>query len=241
MVELWHEWNSGHSFKVRVVLAEKRVEWVDRRVELLKFEHLQPGYLKLNPKGVVPTLVHDGRVITESSFICEYLDKRFDGPRLMPAGVADRERARDWLRYYDETVHPAIRAASFELLYRPVLSTVPKADLEAAMHNHPDPARAKAFIAAAADKKTDLDALKRATAQFVSVTERIGMSLAGRAWLSGGEFGLADVALSPFVDRLEQLHMSDLWGRAPATLEWRRRILGRPSVMRARGPVDPGG
>jgi len=41
MIELWHEWNSVQSFKVRVVLAEKDIEWTARRVELLKFEHLR--------------------------------------------------------------------------------------------------------------------------------------------------------------------------------------------------------
>ena len=65
MIALWHEWNSVQSFKVRVVLAEKEIPWIEHRVELLKFEHLQPQYLSLNPNGVVPTLVHDGRVVFE--------------------------------------------------------------------------------------------------------------------------------------------------------------------------------
>jgi glutathione S-transferase len=60
MIELWHEWNSVQSFKVRVVLAEKDLQWTARRVDLLKFEQLQPDYLHLNPNGVVPTLLHDG-------------------------------------------------------------------------------------------------------------------------------------------------------------------------------------
>ena len=60
MLELWHEWNSVQSFKVRVVLAEKDLAWTEHRIELLKFDHLQPQYLSLNPNGVVPTLVHDG-------------------------------------------------------------------------------------------------------------------------------------------------------------------------------------
>ena len=93
MLELWHEWNSVHSFKVRVVLAEKRLDWVERRLELLKFEHLRPEYLRLNPNGVVPTLVHDGRVVLESSVICQYLDEAFPARALMPADPAGRARA----------------------------------------------------------------------------------------------------------------------------------------------------
>jgi glutathione S-transferase len=66
MIELWREWNSVQSFKVRVALAEKDLERTALRVELLKFEHLQSEYLCLNPNGVVPTLVHDGKVVLES-------------------------------------------------------------------------------------------------------------------------------------------------------------------------------
>jgi len=85
VLELWHEWNSVHSFKVRIVLAEKKLAWTERRVELLRFEHLRPEYLRLNPNGVVPTLVHDGRVILESSLICQYLDETYPDPALLPA------------------------------------------------------------------------------------------------------------------------------------------------------------
>jgi glutathione S-transferase len=41
------------------------------------FDHLQPQYLSLNPNGVVPTPVHDGRVMLESCVICQYLDETF--------------------------------------------------------------------------------------------------------------------------------------------------------------------
>ena len=80
MLELWHECNSVHSFKLCVARAEKKLDWTGHRLELLKFEHLQPDYLRLNPNGVVPTLVHDGRVILESSVICQYLDEAFPEP-----------------------------------------------------------------------------------------------------------------------------------------------------------------
>src|SRR3954465_10252963 len=117
MLELWHEWNSVHSFKVRVVLSEKGLAWADRNLELLNFEHLRPEYLRLNPNGVVPTLVHDGRVVLESSIICEYLEDAFPAPALLPSDPYGRARARVWLKHFDEVVHPAVRKASFELLY----------------------------------------------------------------------------------------------------------------------------
>ena len=66
--------------KVRIVLAEKGLEWEKRHVSLPDKENLKPDYLKLNPLGVVPTLVDDERPIIESSIICEYLEDKFPDP-----------------------------------------------------------------------------------------------------------------------------------------------------------------
>ena len=75
MLELYNFPMSTCSQKVRIVLAEKGLDWVDHRIE--SGDHLKPGYLQLNPNGVVPTLVHDGVPIIDSSVICEYLDEVF--------------------------------------------------------------------------------------------------------------------------------------------------------------------
>ena len=77
MIDLYHAPQSTCSQKVRICLAEKGLEWIDHRVNLAKNENLTPEYLALNPNGVVPTLVHDGEPIIDSSVICEYLDEVF--------------------------------------------------------------------------------------------------------------------------------------------------------------------
>ena len=77
MLELYNTPHSTCSQKVRICLAEKNLEWTDRHVNLATKEHLAPAYLKINPNGVVPTLIHDGAVITDSSVICEYIDEVF--------------------------------------------------------------------------------------------------------------------------------------------------------------------
>lgn len=229
MLELWHEWNSVHSFKVRVVLAEKRLDWTGRRIELLKFEHLRPEYLKLNPNGVVPTLVHDGRVILESSVICQYLDEEFPEPALLPADPYGRARARAWLKYFDEVVHPAVRAASFQLLYRPLLSALPRVELMARLAAHPDPARARAFLDAPAD------GLERAEGVFKAAIQRIESALEGE-WLVGSSFCLADIAMASFAERLAHLRMEKLWEPYPRTRAWSAAVLAKASVLASRAP-----
>ena len=73
MIMLYHHGSSVCAAKVRLVLAEKSVPWDGIYVDILRGDQFDPGYVKLNPKAVVPTLVHDGKVIVESSVICEYL------------------------------------------------------------------------------------------------------------------------------------------------------------------------
>ena len=89
MLELYNFPPSTCSLKVRICLAEKGLEWVDHRLDSRDGDHLKPEYLKLTPNGVVPTLIHDGNVIIDSSVICEYLDEVFPEIRLTRALRAD--------------------------------------------------------------------------------------------------------------------------------------------------------
>ena len=67
MITLYHHGSSVCAAKVRLVLAEKSVPWDGIYVDILRGDQFDPGYVKLNPKAVVPTLVHDGKVIVEST------------------------------------------------------------------------------------------------------------------------------------------------------------------------------
>src|SRR2546430_17589419 len=82
--------------RVRAVLLEKGLEWTTRFVDLTKLEQKRPEYLKLNPNGVVPTLVHGDRVVYESNVITEYLDDVFPSPRLYPTEAWERAQAKMW-------------------------------------------------------------------------------------------------------------------------------------------------
>ena len=72
MLELYHEFTPVCAQKARLTLAEKGLEW-ESHVMALNGDRLEPAYLRLNPNGVVPTLVHDGNVIVESTVIMHYL------------------------------------------------------------------------------------------------------------------------------------------------------------------------
>jgi glutathione S-transferase len=101
MLELYNFAESTCSQKVRLCLAEKCLDFIDHRVDYSIREQLSAAYLKLNPNGVVPTLLHGGEPIIESSVIVEYLDEVFPDPPLSPEGPVGRAKMRAWLRYID--------------------------------------------------------------------------------------------------------------------------------------------
>src|ERR1700678_2152497 len=107
MLDLYHHGSSECAGKVRFALAEKELEWQGHYLDLLKGDQFDPAYMKLNPKAVVPTLVHNGVVITESTVICEYLDEVFPRPPLKPVTAANRQRMRLGTKAIDDDRPPA--------------------------------------------------------------------------------------------------------------------------------------
>ncbi|MBT5536631.1 hypothetical protein HOK31_26445, partial [Candidatus Poribacteria bacterium] len=125
------------SQKVRFCLAEKGLEWKDTILDSRKSEQLQPEYLKLNPNGLVPTLVHDGNVIIDSSVILEYLDEVFPEIAMVPTDVVKRAWCRKWLRYFEEIPTPAIRYPSFQNFLIRSFEKLNPEEFETAAKNRP--------------------------------------------------------------------------------------------------------
>jgi len=84
-VHLFHFASSSCSQKTRIVLNLKGIDWVSHPINLLKAENYNKWYLGINPRGLVPTLVHDGDVHIESNDIVRYLDDCFETPKLIPS------------------------------------------------------------------------------------------------------------------------------------------------------------
>ena len=112
-LELYGAPQSTCSQRVRFVLHAKGLAFEERRLDLFSGDQLQPAYLKLNPNGLVPTLVHDGAPVIDSSVIMEYLEEVFQGGRaLVPADPVERARMRALIRFIDEVPTPAVRVPS---------------------------------------------------------------------------------------------------------------------------------
>jgi glutathione S-transferase len=234
MIELYHYSFSTCSQKARLVLAEKGLEFVSHEINLIAGEQHDPAYVKLNPKHVVPTLVHDGRVLVESSLIIRYLDDVWPDPALRPRDAFGRYMVDLWIKHADEAVHPAAATVTYALGPRNVLLQQPAEVRERNLAAIPDPA-ARAKRRSVLEHGVRAPEFAEALGAFLEMLDGMEAELVGQSWLSGERFGLADATLLPYVLRLEHLAMDPLLESVarPRVADWLARVKSRPSFATA--------
>src|SRR5262245_13112056 len=203
---LHHAWRSSASRRVRLCLEEKGLKYEGHIVDLSKMEQHSPEYLKINPNGVIPTLIHDGRALYESGTICEYLDEVFPEPPLRPADAWGRAAMRNWIRYADERI---INLVIFNWRYgaQQVAQQWSDAELEEKVKKIPSKERQEAWRRVARRPYTEGERAEART-KLVLMLDRMEATLEGKpvesAWLAGERYGIADIALVPFIKRIDE-------------------------------------
>ena len=233
MLELYHYGDSLCSMKARLCLFEKGVKFTSHFVDLMHWEHLTDEYRKLNPNSVVPTIVHNGTPIIESSVINQYIDEVFNGPVLTPEDPIKRAQMRVWCKVQDDVIHPAIQKPTFNLLVKPILAKKSDEELDNWLNTHPLEKSRKLFRGAARGPVNE-EALEEAKNQFKFVFEKMECALEGNDWLCGSQFTLADIAYAPAIDRLEQCNWFELFNNYPNILEWCAKIRERDAFKQMR-------
>ncbi|HJW26986.1 MAG TPA: maleylacetoacetate isomerase [Rhodocyclaceae bacterium] len=94
MLKLYGYFRSSATYRVRIALNLKGIPYETVPVHLVQGEQRAPGYLAVNPAGLVPALDDHGRIITQSLAIVEYLDELHPRPPVLPGAAADRARIR---------------------------------------------------------------------------------------------------------------------------------------------------
>ena len=235
MLELYHHGSSVCAAKVRFALAEKNVA-VDKMhyIDILKGEQFTDEYLKINPKAVVPSMVHDGQIINESTLICEYVDEVFPGHSLKPESALSRVAMRTWTKAVDEQLHPACGELTFVSCHRNIIMRLPKEKLEEFLASTPDQSVTNKWK----ERKQeivrmgfDAPGIDHTIRLYDSYLKKMDETLANQQWLAGDSFSLADIGLTPYVNRLDMLSMSGMWegGRFPKVTEWFERIKAMPN------------
>jgi glutathione S-transferase len=233
-IELYHTSHSTCSQKVRLTLAEKGLpernkDWIEHDVDLNKFQQLSPEYIKINPNGVVPTLVHDGKPLIESSAILEYLDEVIPEPSLVPADSIGRAKMRAWMRYIDEVPTAAVRVPTFANIIAPMRFTN-VTDTDFSTHVDRLPLR-KQFYQRMTQKGFGNAEIEYALSQIRQTCDRIEQALSddGGPWIMGKQFTLVETQVTPLIDRMEDLGYGDIWSDLPKMGDWFERVKQRPS------------
>jgi glutathione S-transferase len=211
MLTLYDFGNSVCCQKVRITMRAKGLDWKSVKVDLFKAEQYDPKYLKLNPKGVVPTLVHDGKAIIESTLICEYIDEAFPEPPLKPADPWLRARMRLWSKMVDEGLFEGVTELSFSAMFRERMRNMSEEIRQRRFRNIGDPRRRDRFIST-----YELGVRSPFVVHGIAAYERAFKMLEDTLaetgpWIVGANASLADISLMPFAARLDYLGLLDLW------------------------------
>ena len=173
-----------------------------------------PEYLALNPNAVVPTMIHNGRVLIESSIIIVYTDEAFDGPSLRPDTAIGRAQVAAWLKRADDAYLPALGAVTYGLFRRKQILLKSAEELAAYYMDIPDPkrrAQRKSIVENGIAAPNVVQAFPTLDGMLADMEE----AFAGNGHLVDGGYALADAALTPFVWRLDELAMDWMWARKP--------------------------
>jgi glutathione S-transferase len=243
MIELYHFWSSVCSVKVRMCLEEKGVPWTSRYIDLFRFDQLTPEYLRINPYGVVPTLVHDGQPILESSVINEYIDEVFDGARLVPRDPVKRATMREFAKLCDDGL-PAIALPTMVNYIAPKLKNRwGEEELRKRAQERPTHFYRRMHKQGVEGTVSEAE-LAECFEKIGGILDRMERDLAANgAWLLG-DFTLADIAVAPYLFRLSALGSERFWSETlrPNVAAWYRRILDRKAFQTAATwPDETGG
>ncbi len=188
---------------VRMFMAEKGIKLDTAEIDIMEGANRQEPYLEVNPAGQLPALELDnGDILTEVTAICEYLDEVNPGGNLIGETPEERAQTRRWTRWADLNVcEPSGNGFRFA-------EGLPM--FESRMRCLPD--AADGLKACARDKLEWLD-----------------KQLAGRDYLVGERFSLADILLFCFVGFGAQVGQPLDPGLKNVTA-WFERVSARPSA-----------
>ncbi|WP_374572221.1 glutathione S-transferase family protein [Phenylobacterium sp.] len=218
--------------KVLMALHEKGVSFEDKVIG--REDLASDWYRRLNPNGVVPTITHQGAVIIESSVILNYVEDAFSGPPLRPASALARARMNYWLRLTDDALE-SLGVLTYAIVMRRLYQSQTPAQREAQYAAIADPRR-RAVRRSVIEYGLEAPEADYAFKTLFGLREHASRAVREADFLAGDELSLADIALAPFIARMQLLGLLDLAERDDTFDAWWARVQERPSFQR--GVVD---
>lgn len=229
MLTLYAFGPGANSLKPLLALHERGLPFTYRLMNAGAFEHHEAWFTKINPRGQVPALDHDGKIITESTVICEYLEDVFPERPLRPADPYKAAEMRVWTKWVDEYFCWCVSTIGWERIIRPMTKDLTDAEFEAKVERIPVPEqRTKWRTARKGFPKEVLDEEMRKIA--VSV-KRLEDTLSRQDYLVDGEFTLADICNFAIANGMQNGFSELVNDKAtPGLVAWINRINERPGT-----------
>jgi len=230
MLKLYHWEPNANSGKPMLTLAEKGVPYESHYLDLLNFDQHKPEYLAVNPDGTIPAMVHDDKVLTESTPMMEYIDDMFDGPRLSPEDPAERWRMRWWMRFFDGYFAPALSMIGWSIFVGPAVRERDPEELKAHIDRIPLESRRAAWRKAIFNEFTE-EELAESRRRAIFATGVLEDHLSKNTWIAGETYSLGDINgfnLGYALPLSQPDHCND--EATPYIMEWLRKIYERPAA-----------
>jgi glutathione S-transferase len=239
MPALYHWEPNTFSLKPLIALNEKKVEFESRYVDFLAFEHAKIPATDTtiesahNPEGEGPVLVHKGVAMSESFFICLYLDEAFPEVALRPKDAYGRWRVLAWARFVNEVLSPAVSTLGCHAYLAPALKKRDRASVERAVEKLPALEQRNGWLAALDDSYSE-DLLADSKRKLGIAVKKTEDALAQSEWLIDGVFSLADIDAFSLLNAAPKLAPDIVNGQSsPKTMAWLDKIRNRPAVRAA--------
>ncbi|MFO0559945.1 MAG: glutathione S-transferase family protein [Polyangiales bacterium] len=240
-VLLYHHPGSLCSQKVRLALAEKGVEYRAQVVDIgPRGENFEPWYARINPRMVVPTLVHDGVVVCDSARIVRYIDGHFEGPALSASTEEGKRLEERWIARADRL---PLREISYGTLRGPFGYVLRHSDrirlrkLERMERANPELAglyRARIEdVRQWFERSRDPREVSAMLAELNEALDELEAHSIGRMFIADERFGLADILWTVVLARVDGLGLGAHTDRRPRVREYITRMMKRPSIERA--------
>ena len=229
-LHLYHFAQSNCSMRVRMTLEEKGLEWTSHHLNLHKGENVTPEYFGIHPKGLVPTLVHDGVVMIESTDIIDYLDSNFPDPPLRPSSDTEQaDTVAHWLRTAADN-HIHVKTYMFAHRLRDLMV---KSDAELSVYRElQDNEELLQFHEEnSSPEGLSSERISHSTQVLLDCFADIDQVLDEQPWIVGDAFTLADITWIPLQVTLDKAGFP--FHRYENVARWKDAVRARPSFERA--------
>lgn len=233
-LHLWHTGLSTCSQRVRIALAELELEFVSHIVNLHAGENASEWYQAIHPKGVVPALVDNGRLVIESVDIIDYLDSQQENLALTPAKTAHKEAMQGLMERADQA-QKHLKLLTFEFLFKAAPATSDEqASAFQSSHNNAELKKFHRDFRRGFDRNRVVQAATAAAMDFKALEQLLSD---GRRFFIGEAFSLADIAWIPNFHRFELIGWP--FEPYPHLQRWFSRVSARSSYETALKQWEP--